>query len=480
MTESLLKEAFAKTVLNGTRRQWRQTFGMPACDATKCTRLDSAIKAQASKACKDGDKLFARLQTLLLDVVGPLTSLLEQGQKGCLTPKAAADAATQALRFLGNANANISCKRRKHVADCLNRDLHPPLEEEDRFREVAPYLFGKEFERSTKDHIDSVKSLRKMTQPQSWPSGTPFFWQGWPFNQAARGGSHFRGGNRGRGHFHPYPGKKTEKAEENMPTTKSLRSSRDCRCTGSLCIFQSVCGSVCSPKRNIFPITLSSTIHALQSKGVRAVATEIASKGFPLAGRIAQFCNNWQTITQDRWVVQSQVTGSNSCNPPIRATGLLKFPSRRRGMHAGRDPKQTGHLRNREHSRRVLLPNVLSSKKGWQAETCNKPNAVKPISEGRALQNGRLPYAQRPAKSRRLDGQDRPEGCIFHGPHDRGGQKVPPLPVEGKGVSVQLPTLRSVISPLGLYQDHTAGGNNTKGGRTPHDRLHRQYPQSLC
>ena len=149
---------------------------MPACDATKCPRLDATIKAQASRA---------RLQTLLLDVVGPLTSLLEQGQKGHLTPKAAADAATQALRFLGNASAAISHERRKCVADCLNRDLRPLLEEEDRFREAAPYLFGKEFERSAKDHIDSVKSLRKMTQQQSLPSGTPFFRQGCPFNQAA-------------------------------------------------------------------------------------------------------------------------------------------------------------------------------------------------------------------------------------------------------------------------------------------------------
>lgn len=51
---------------------------------------------------------------------------------------------------------------------------------------------------------------------------------------------------------------------------------------------------------------------------------------------------------------------------------------------------------------------------------------------------------------RRLDGQDLPVTCILHGPHGRGGQEVCPLPVEGKGIPIQLPSLRSVIGPLGL------------------------------
>ena len=70
-TESLLKESCAqKSVPNSTRQQWRQVYGMPACDATKCPRLDTTIKAQVSKACKDGDRPLTHLQTMLLDVVG--------------------------------------------------------------------------------------------------------------------------------------------------------------------------------------------------------------------------------------------------------------------------------------------------------------------------------------------------------------------------------------------------------------------------
>ena len=186
---------------------------MPACDATKCPRLDATIKAQASKACKDGDKSLARLQTLLLDAVGPLTSLLEQGQKGRLTPKAAADAATQALRFLENASAAISHERRKRVADCLNRDLRPPLEEEERFREAAPYLFGKDFERSAKDHINSVKSLRKMTQPQSRPSGTPFFPAGPPLQSGCSRGRPLQRRRPRKRPLSPVPGERKQKRQ---------------------------------------------------------------------------------------------------------------------------------------------------------------------------------------------------------------------------------------------------------------------------
>ena len=57
--------------------------------------------------------------------------------------------------------------------------------------------------------------------------------------------------------------------------------------------------------RNIFPSTSSRTMHASQSKGVKAVATEIASNNFPLADYIAHFCSNWEAITQDSWVLQT-------------------------------------------------------------------------------------------------------------------------------------------------------------------------------
>lgn len=203
-TESQLKDVFAKTVPNGTRRRWRQAFGMPACDATKCPKLDATIKAQVPKACKDADRQLGRLQALVLDAVGPLTHIVEQGQKGTLTPEVAAEAATQALRFLGNASASISLDRRRQVAEHINKDLKPLLEDEDRFRDAPPLLFGRDFEKSAKEHMDSVRSLRKIAQqPQA---KTQFFRRSHPYTPAARGGGVFRGSSfrGGRGRYRPY------------------------------------------------------------------------------------------------------------------------------------------------------------------------------------------------------------------------------------------------------------------------------------
>lgn len=47
----------------------------------KCPKLDSTLKAQVPKACKDGDGLFCRLRILVLDAVGPLTRVLELPSK---------------------------------------------------------------------------------------------------------------------------------------------------------------------------------------------------------------------------------------------------------------------------------------------------------------------------------------------------------------------------------------------------------------
>ena len=51
---------------------------MLACDATRCPKLDTTLKAQIPKAGKDGNRPLAFLQTFLLDAVGPLASLLEK------------------------------------------------------------------------------------------------------------------------------------------------------------------------------------------------------------------------------------------------------------------------------------------------------------------------------------------------------------------------------------------------------------------
>ena len=136
-TETLLGDAFSKAAPNATRRRWRRTYGMPASDHTKCPKLDATLRPQVPKEGKDADRALSRLQTFVLDAIGPLASLLEQKQAGRLTAESAADAATQALRFLGNAHAHISTERRKRIIGYFNADLRPLVEDADRFQSAA-------------------------------------------------------------------------------------------------------------------------------------------------------------------------------------------------------------------------------------------------------------------------------------------------------------------------------------------------------
>jgi hypothetical protein len=114
---------------------------MPAAEETNSPKLDNNLKSQVPKEGKDADRTLSRFQALLLDTVGPLASMLELKQAGRLIPEFTADAATQALRLLGNAHANFSVERRKHIASFLNKDLRPLLGEPERFTSAAPLLF---------------------------------------------------------------------------------------------------------------------------------------------------------------------------------------------------------------------------------------------------------------------------------------------------------------------------------------------------
>ena len=49
--------------------------------------------------------------------------ILEEAQKGTLTPQSAAEAAKAALMLLGNASAQMVKERRKNVTKDLNKDL---------------------------------------------------------------------------------------------------------------------------------------------------------------------------------------------------------------------------------------------------------------------------------------------------------------------------------------------------------------------
>ena len=133
---------------------------------------------------------------------------------------------------------------------------------------------------------------------------------------------------------------------------------------------------------------------------------------------------------------------------------------KRRGMHAGRDPehaRQAGYLTITRQPPGLLLPNVSGAKEVRQAKTCNKLNlSVKTEHfkmEGIHMLKDLLKVGDWMAKINLKD-------AYFM---SSGGQRIPSVPMEGQNIPVQLPAIRSVISSVGLYQDHTSSGGNPAG-----------------
>ena len=96
-TATLLTTSFTKPLANATRLSLKKSYSIPKVDATKCPKLDRVMKYITTK---DSNGTAAKLQTLMLDAVAPLTFILEEAQKGTLTPEVAVKATKVALGLL--------------------------------------------------------------------------------------------------------------------------------------------------------------------------------------------------------------------------------------------------------------------------------------------------------------------------------------------------------------------------------------------
>ena len=131
--------------------------------------------------------------------------ILESHQKGSLSNGTTIEAMKQDMRFLGNASSVISAERRCHMADYLNKDLYQLIEEQERFQNAPPFLFGKDFERAARDHVESIKCLRKLAVVRSRAPNPPFFRQDRPYNQIpCECGRLHRKSSRGKIQYQPY------------------------------------------------------------------------------------------------------------------------------------------------------------------------------------------------------------------------------------------------------------------------------------
>ena len=114
-------------------------------------------------AAKTANKSLAGMQGYIHDAVIPLVNMLESAQASTLNPKDAAESAQQALKLIGNASAHFSTEQRQKATICLHRELTSLVDDEDTFKDAAPFLFGPYFQQKMKDHMEAIRNLKQFS-----------------------------------------------------------------------------------------------------------------------------------------------------------------------------------------------------------------------------------------------------------------------------------------------------------------------------
>ena len=205
------------------------------------------------------------------------------------------------------------------------------------------------------------------------------------------------------------------------------------------------------------PCREDTTFHSkLESSHIRPLGT----------GLCARVCNRLDCSTPS-----SETAPRNSL---FRGRDELSFT---RSAKDGRETCCYGST-DEEARERIHFSVVCSPEEGRGCETNNKSEESQHLCEESFLQDGRNSHSQRPAKAGRLDDESRSKGRLLCDPDNAGTHILPEISVDGKDVPVQLPTFRSVVGSMGLYQDHEANNGFSQDTRTESNHLHRRYSDS--
>ena len=204
-TAKIVRDAFSHSLPPAKKKSLKRKQPIPNTPFTKVPKLDPTIQSRMSPAAKATDRGIAGTQGYVLDAAVPLVNMLESARAGTLTPKDAAESAQQALKLIGNVSAHLSSQRRQKASVCLNKELSTLVEDEDTFKDAAPFLFGSSFQIKMKEHMEAIRNLKQSSLTSSYGRSQSFRKS---HHQQSRGGGSSRG--RGRGQRKPQVGKHTQ------------------------------------------------------------------------------------------------------------------------------------------------------------------------------------------------------------------------------------------------------------------------------
>ena len=203
-TNKLLTSACTRGMSLDARKRTRSKYKLPHVEATRTPRVDHVMRALAPPAAKSTDRELSKIQTYMLDSLAPISCLLDHAEK--MSVEDLREASSTAASLIGNANAQMSRLRREKFVTSVNKNLLPLVKDNSDFASVSPNLFGPDFSKRAKDHLDQVKSLRHTAPVRPFQRGAessrkPFFRKGFSSGRGSargRGGGHnFHKGNQG-------------------------------------------------------------------------------------------------------------------------------------------------------------------------------------------------------------------------------------------------------------------------------------------
>ncbi len=290
-TAELLTERCTLGLRNDAHLKARRRYPLPKVPATRTPQLDGFIKGEVSTATRNADKELARLQSLVLDSLVPLTQLLKAEQRvGPPTWEEAKKAVVATTELMGNASTKMTHLRREKVTTDLNKALLPVAKEATNFHTAPPSLYGTELAKKAKDHSDQVKAMRVSlpTKPD-----TRSLFRGYPPRRGEGGG----GGGGG------------EEASSEAATTgnvEDISSSRGEELGAATGPSTKGTGSQNFPRTNA-PIschftTISFDKHYKPTEGLGRGPLK-RSKGGCWKAPIPP--SKWDRVTKDRWVLDT-------------------------------------------------------------------------------------------------------------------------------------------------------------------------------
>ena len=101
-------------------------------------------------------------------------------------------------------------------------------------------------------------------------------------------------------------------------------------------------------------------------------------------------------------------------------------------------------------SREFLLNSLSGAQERRSNEPCDKLEKAKRVGNTLALQNGGHEYPKRTVEDKRLDGKDRPQGCILHHPDASHSPTFSKVYGKLTALPVYMPPIQPVLCSMGL------------------------------